>query len=69
MLIQLDTSINLQITNTAIIVDATSNSAQIGAYFSVQLIAICAVVKSKCALENGTVCTKKCRDSGQNDDL
>jgi len=36
---------------------------------SVQLITICAVVKSKRAVEKGNVCTKKCRDSGQNDDL
>jgi len=35
----------------------------------VQLITICAVVKSKCAVETGNVCTKKCRDSGQNYDL
>ena len=39
------------------------------AYFSVQLITICAVVKSKCAVEKGNECTKNCRDSGQNDDL
>ena len=40
------------------------------AYFSVQLITICTdFVKSKCAVEKGNVCTKKCRDSGQNDDL
>jgi len=35
----------------------------------VQLITICAVVKTKCAVEKGNVCPKKCRDSGQNDDL
>ena len=34
-----------------------------------QLITICAVVKSKCAVENGKICTKDHRDSGQNDDL
>jgi len=33
------------------------------------LITIYAVVKLKCAVEKGNVCTKKCRDSGQNDDL
>ena len=37
--------------------------------FSVPLITICAVVKSKGAVVNGNVCTEKCRDSGQNDDL
>src|SRR6218665_3667640 len=30
---------------------------------------IWAVVKSKCAVEKGNVCIKKCRDSDQNDDL
>jgi len=39
------------------------------AYFSVQLITICAVVKSKRVVDKGNVCTKKCRDSGQNEDL
>jgi len=42
------------------------------AYFSVQLITICAVVKSRCAVEKGDVralCIKKCRESGQNYDL
>ena len=34
-----------------------------------QLITIYAVVKSKCAVEKGKRCTKKCRDSGKNDDL
>ena len=29
----------------------------------------CAVVESKCAVEKGNACTKKCRDSGQIDDL
>jgi len=37
---------------------------KIRAYFSAQLITICAVVKSKCAVEKGNVCTQKCRDSG-----
>src|SRR6218665_341652 len=32
------------------------------AYFSVDHI--CTVVKLKCAVEKGNVCTKKCRDSG-----
>jgi len=36
------------------------------AHFSVQLITISAVVTSKCAVERGDVCTKKCRDSNQN---
>ena len=39
------------------------------AHFSVQLITICAVVKSKCAVEKGNICTKKCRDSVQSDEL
>ena len=39
------------------------------AYLSVQLTTICAVIKSKCAAEKDNVCTKKCRDSGQNYDL
>ena len=39
------------------------------ACFSVQLITICAVVKWKYAVEKSNVCTKKCRDSGQIDDL
>src|SRR6218665_1135266 len=34
-----------------------------------QLIAICAVVKSKCAVEKGNVCVKKYRNSGQTDHL
>ena len=40
------------------------------ASFSVQLITICAVVNLKCAVEE-VVCvwTKKCKDSGQIDDL
>jgi len=38
-------------------------------YFSMQLITIFAVVKSKCAVEKGNVCTKKRRYSGQNYDL
>src|SRR6218665_3013607 len=36
------------------------------AYVSVLLITIYAVVKSNCAVEQGTVCTKKCRGSGLN---
>jgi len=39
------------------------------AYFSVQLITICAVVKSKCAVEKCSMCSKNYRDSGQNDDF
>jgi len=39
------------------------------AYYSLQLITICAVVKSKGAVEKGNVCTKKSRDSGQNNYL
>src|SRR6218665_2942065 len=39
------------------------------AYFRVQLITICAVVKSTCEVEKGNVCAKKSRDSGQNDDF
>jgi len=39
------------------------------AYFSVQLITICAVVKSKCAAEKGNMCIKKFRNSIQTDDL
>jgi len=35
------------------------------AYFSVLFITICAVVKSKCAVEQGDVCTKKCWNSGK----
>ena len=38
-------------------------------YISVRLITICAVVKSKCTVEQDKVWSKKCRDSGQNDDL
>jgi len=34
-----------------------------------QLITICAVVKSKCAVEKGNVSIEKCRYSGQNDDI
>ena len=37
------------------------------AYFSLQLITICAVVKSKCGVEKGYRSTKKCRDYDQND--
>ena len=39
------------------------------AYFSVQLIIICAVVKSKRAAEKGNVSPKKCSNSIQTDDL
>jgi len=35
----------------------------------VQLITICAVIESKRAAEKINVLTKKCRNSGQNDDL
>ena len=38
-------------------------------YFKVQLITISAVAKVKCRVEKGHACTKKCKDSGQNDDL
>jgi len=34
-----------------------------------QLITMCAVAESKCAVENDNVYTKKCRDPGLNDDL
>ena len=30
---------------------------------------ICVIIKPKCAAEKGSVRAKKCRDSGQNDDL
>ena len=39
------------------------------AYFTVQLITICAAVKWKCAVEKGNVCSKKCRDSDQTVEL
>ena len=45
------------------------NSLWSRAYFSMQLIPICAVVKSRSVQLKKYVCTKKCRDSGQNDDL
>src|SRR6218665_699428 len=32
-------------------------------------LTICAVVKSKCAVEKDNGCTKKCKDSGKNGDL
>jgi len=35
----------------------------------VQLITICAAVKSKCAVQKGNMCTKKCRDAGKNEGL
>jgi|SRR6218665_1136491 len=38
-------------------------------YIIEQWITICVVVKSKFAIEKGNEYTKKCRDSGQNDDL
>ena len=34
-----------------------------------QLFAICSVAKSKCAVEKGPACTKKCRDPSKNDDF
>src|SRR6218665_1467529 len=38
-------------------------------YFSVKLFTMRAVVKSKCAVEKGNECTKKCTNSCHNDDL
>ena len=59
---------NLSLLSTRIIItvgvyDRAEQDAR--AYISVQLITICAVVKSKCTIEKGNVCTKKLRDSGQ----
>jgi len=38
-------------------------------YFSMQLIKICEVVIAKRADEKLCMCTEKCRNTGQNDDL
>ena len=37
--------------------------------FSVQLITVYALVKSKSAVEKGSMCNKKCKDYVQTDDL
>ena len=59
--------------NTCILICVTHLSVLLvylhRSYFSVQLITICAVVKSKCAAEKGNVRTEKCCVSGQNDEL
>jgi len=52
--------------------DRTSTSSLVNqciSYIGVQLIAICAVVESKCAIEKSNACTKKYINSGQTDDL
>jgi len=56
------------LTDQANLIDYQAWYLSVRAYFSVQLITIFVAVKLKFAVEKGNVGTKKCMDSGGNDD-